>query len=201
MNHLFFFGDSITLGVGEPEAGGWVGHFAAGLVAQGRVEPAAASFYNLGVRRASSKQVQARWEAEYRVRCGLPEVDTCRLLFCCGVVDMAAPTGRPNLGVDTSVATARAIVQTARELAPTVLLGPTPVADTAHAARIATLSRAYAALCAEVDVPFVELYASLAADPAYMGDLPDGIHPAGTGNARIAALLLDSPVVRRWLGG
>lgn len=201
MQHVLFFGDSITLGVGEPGVGGWVGHFAAGLVAQGRVEPAAASFYNLGVRRASSTQVQARWEAEYRARCGLPGVDTCRLLFCCGVVDMAAPTGRPNLEVDASVATARAIVQAARGLAPTLLLGPTPVADAAHAARIATLSQAYAALCAELGVPFVELSASLAADPAYMGDLPDGIHPAGTGNARIAALLLESPVVRRWLDG
>ena len=50
MKTFFFFGDSITLGVNDAPAGGWVGRFA-GLAAQAGLPVPPSTFYNLGVRK------------------------------------------------------------------------------------------------------------------------------------------------------
>ena len=61
MKTFFFFGDSITLGVNDTLAGGWIGRFA-GLASQRAGLPVPPStFYNLGVRKHSSLQIRERW--------------------------------------------------------------------------------------------------------------------------------------------
>ncbi|HIU16978.1 MAG TPA: GDSL family lipase [Candidatus Avidesulfovibrio excrementigallinarum] len=199
MKHLLFFGDSILLGVGEPGRGGWVGRLAEGLVADGRLSPATSSIYNLGVRRASSRQIQARWHQEFAVRRGLTEVDCALLLFSFGVVDMAAPKGTPNMRMEESVQTAKEILISARDAAPVLLVGPTPVAGPEHAQRIETLSQKYDELCAQLAVGFVDLFTPLARSEAFMGDLPDGVHPGSVGNELIARQVLASDGLRAWL--
>ena len=199
MKHLLFFGDAILLGVGEPGRGGWVGRLADGLVADGRLSPAASTIYNLGVRRASSRQVQARWHQEFAVRRGLPGVDCALLLFSFGVVDMAAPKGTPNMRVDESIQTARDILIAARDEAPVLLIGPSPVANREHAERIGILSRGYSEVCAELGVGFVDLFTAFGQHTVFMNDLPDGVHPGSIGNGLIANLLLTNDALRTWL--
>ena len=68
MKTFFFFGDSITLGVNDTLAGGWIGRFA-GLASQRAGLPVPPStFYKLGVPKHSSLQIRERWAAEYSTR-------------------------------------------------------------------------------------------------------------------------------------
>ena len=194
MKHLLFFGDSILLGVGEPGHGGWVGR-----LADGRLSPATSTIYNMGVRRASSRQIQSRWQQEFAVRRGLPKTDCALLLFSFGVVDMAAPTGKPNMRMDESIQTAKEILTVARDAAPVLLVGPTPVGSPEHAQRIGMLSQGYGALCAELAVGFVDLFTPLSHSEAFMNDLPDGVHPGSAGNALIAKHLLANDALCAWL--
>ena len=88
MKTFFFFGDSITLGVNDTLAGGWIGRFA-GLASQRAGLPVPPStFYNLGVRKHSSLQIRERWVSEYRSR--VNDATVPYLIFCFGTVDMAA---------------------------------------------------------------------------------------------------------------
>ena len=88
----FFFGDSLTLGVNDNRMpGGWVSRLVllgqeAGLY---RFPPA--TFYNLGARRQSTADLARRWRQE--VDCRQMPGMVPHLVFCAGVVDMAAPGG------------------------------------------------------------------------------------------------------------
>ena len=79
MKLFHFFGDSVTLGVNDAPAGGWVARLAGKAAAAGLSVPPD-TFYNMGVRKNSSRMILERWEAEFRARTmeGVPSF----LLFC-----------------------------------------------------------------------------------------------------------------------
>ncbi len=118
------------------------------------------------------------------------------LFFCTGVVDMAAPGGGQPVALDKSLFCLRAILAEAAPLAPTLVISPPPVADPAVRGRIAELSAAQAALCAELGLPFADIHATLAASRGYMDDLSDGLHPGPEGCTIMAELLLAQTPVR-----
>jgi hypothetical protein len=70
-----FFGDSHTVGAGDPAALGWAGRVAAAAIGEGiPVTP-----YNLGVRGETSAEVAGRWRREALPR--LPEEGEPRVVF------------------------------------------------------------------------------------------------------------------------
>ena len=62
MKLFYFFGDSITLGVNDAPAGGWVARLA-GLAGEKGLPVPPDTFYNLGVRKNTSRMILERWEA------------------------------------------------------------------------------------------------------------------------------------------
>ena len=78
-------------------------------------------------------------------------------------------------------------------------ISPPPVADPAVRRRIAGLSAAQAALCAELGLPFADIHAALAASRSYMDDLSDGLHPGPEGCTVMAEALLTQNTVRDFL--
>ena len=196
MKVFFFFGDSITLGVNVPQENGWVGRFAAGAMRQGLPVPPT-TFYNLGVRKHSSQQVLERWQEEFSRR-SLPGM-SAYCLFCVGTVDMATPTGVPNVPLEESLAHTRRMLAQAGTQAAVLLMSPPPVVDAAHRERIRGLTRAQAALCQETGTPFLDIFAPLCRSEAYLADLADGIHPGQIGHALMAEYLLAHAEVKRWL--
>ncbi|MGE9986032.1 GDSL-type esterase/lipase family protein [Desulfovibrio sp. SGI.169] len=194
----FFFGDSLTLGVNDDRMpGGWVSRLVllgkmAGLY---RFPPA--TFYNLGARRQSTADLARRWRQE--VTCRQMPGMMPRLLFCTGVVDMAAPGGGQPLEQDNSLRCLREILTEAASLAPTLVVSPPPVADPAACRRIAQLSAAQAVLCADMGLSFADIHAMLAASPDYMDDLSDSLHPGPKGCAMMAELLLAQTSMRDFL--
>ena len=145
MKTFFFFGDSITLGVNDTLAGGWIGRFA-GLASQRAGLPVPPStFYNLGVRKHSSLQIRERWASEYRSR--VNDATVPYLIFCFGTVDMAAPNGNVAVPMQESTQNAQAILSEAQMEAPVLMMGPPPVKSPNHLERLNKLNETYAGLC------------------------------------------------------
>lgn len=195
MKQFFFFGDSVTLGVNDITTGGWVSRFA-GKAAKKGLQVPPDTFYNLGVRRNSSRLISARWESEFKVRS--MEGTASYFLFCFGTVDMAAPKGTPNVPLGESAAHARDILKKARGYGQVLLLSAPPVKDEAHNQRLEALCTAFASVCSSEDIPFVDIFHPLQ-EKGYVSDLGDGIHPGATGNEMIAELLLENETIRKWL--
>lgn len=193
MKTFFFFGDSITLGVNDAPAGGWVGRFA-GLAAQAGLPVPPSTFYNLGVRKHASRHIRQRWLSEYRAR--LNDATVPYLLFCFGTVDMAAPQGSVAVPLEESLENARAVLSEARREAPVFMISAPPVKNPEHQQRIVQLDEAYAKLCRELGVEYLDLQAELPS--AYVEDLADGLHPGARGNLLIAERLLAAPIMREW---
>jgi lysophospholipase L1-like esterase len=188
MKQFFFFGDSITLGVGDQGFVGWPAVLAQMLSAQGAIAHPD-TIYNLGARKNSSADIAARWRQEFQRR--HIQGTEAFLVFCFGTVDMAAPQGRINVPAEESAANARNILSEAQQSGNVLLVSPPPVADSAHSARLESLGKAYAEVCAELSVPFVDMFHALDASP-FLQDLADGVHPGAEGNRLIAAALLHS---------
>jgi acyl-CoA thioesterase-1 len=193
---LCFIGDSFVNGTGDPQALGWVGRVSAAARRRGRD----VTCYNLGIRGDSSADIARRWHEEAARR--LPAGVDGRLVFSFGANDCRSEHGAPRIACDVSLANARRILGAAKALHPTLMLGPPPLSgDAAADARIATLSSALAALCAELAVPYLDLYRPLAAIPLWRIELAsgDGAHPATAGYALIADLVEGWSAWQEWL--
>ena len=186
---FFFFGDSLTLGVNDNAMpGGWVSRLVLLGSQAGWYDMPPATFYNLGVRRHTSTDIAARWQAEVASR-QIPGTIN-HLAFCLGVVDMSPAQMRP---VDEVCATVMQMLDQASALGPVLLICPPPVKEPAMSQRIASLCEAYVTACARKGHPCADVHAALAASPEYMDDLEDGLHPGPQGAALMARLLAEDP--------
>ena len=205
---ICFVGDSITAGTGDDSCLGWAGRLCAAERRRGHdISP-----YNLGIRGDTSEMVAARWRAECAAR--LPEPHPAALVFAFGINDTAREAdGRLRVEHDRSIATARAILAAAKTWKPVLMIGPTPILRESltlalnpgqprelRDARIAATSAAYAAVCATLDVPYLDLFVPLGADARFAASIAagDGIHPADDGYAVMAEVIERWPAWRKW---
>ena len=183
---LCVFGDSFVQGVGDDAGLGWVGR----LAIRARGQGVDLTCYDLGVRRDSSADLEARWAGEAAAR--LPEECERRLVFAFGVNDCWELGGAPRLDSEESLRNAAAILEWAAALCPTLVIGPLPVtADEGRDRRIEALSGRLGELCGAWGVPFfsaVPFAASILPIWRAEAQAGDGIHP----NARSYAALADA---------
>lgn len=140
-------GDSFVAGAGDPACLGWVGR----LCARARDQGTDVTLYNLGIRRDTSADIAARWQTETARR--LPAEHPARLVFAFGVNDCMEEAGALRLPQAATLKNAALILRHAQARAPTLMVGPPPVADTVANARIAALDAALDALCARLGQP------------------------------------------------
>ena len=191
---VFFVGDSYVVGIGDPERRGWVGRVAERSDRDGTP----VTVYNLGVRRDTSDDIARRWAAEVGARRVAGSED--RMVVAFGVNDTDGSP--PRVPADRSVANLRAIAgEAAAARLPVLVVGPPPVDDRAQNRRIAALDAQLDTAADELGLPYVSVYAALAADPRWIGEVErgDGSHPAAQGYALLAELV--EPVWRRWIRG
>lgn len=191
---LCFIGDSFVNGTGDPDCLGWVGRICAAARRRGHDLTA----YNLGVRRDTSADIAARWQEEALRR--LPAGMDGRLVFSFGANDCFVEASAPRVALTQSLANARAILDAARRWRPTRMLGPPPLTMNGAGARICDLSRAFADLASELDIPYFDLFTPLSAMPLWHKEIAagDGAHPGAAGYALIAELVEQWPAWRRW---
>lgn len=192
---IAFFGDSFVNGFGDPEGLGWVGRVCAAAGARGHV----LTCYNAGIRRNTSADVRERWRDEALRR--LPSEHPRALVFSFGVNDCLIDGGRRLLEAITTVANARQILADAKTLAPTLMVGPPPIAYADVNARVAVLIPELQATCRALSVPFLDIFGALQSSAAWMDEASanDGAHPGRSGYQALAALVDCWPPWRAWL--
>jgi acyl-CoA thioesterase-1 len=185
---ICFVGDSFVNGTGDETALGWAGRLCASAAKRG----VPVTYYNLGVRRNTSKDILMRWENEVAHR--LPDTCDGRVVVSCGVNDTVVEDGKVRIRPEESCANLRAIIDGARKH-KVILVGPPPVDDDQQNERIRSLSDAFAREAGRLGVPFIELFSALAADNAYIQEISsgDGAHPGSKGYTTIAAIISSSP--------
>ena len=122
-----------------------------------------------------------------------------RLVFCAGVVDMAAPGGGQTAQPQLAAALLDQLLAEAAAVAPTLVISPPPVIDAAASARIGQLGKLQRQICAGRGVAFAQVYEILADTADYMNDLSDGLHPGAQGCTRMAQTLLAQECVRAFM--
>jgi len=192
---IAFFGDSFVNGFGDPDGLGWVGRVCAAAIGRGHV----VTCYNAGIRRNTSADVRERWRDEALRR--LPVEHPRALVFSFGVNDCLIDSGRRLLEPAATISNAQQILTDAKTLAPTLMVGPTPIADADVNARIAALIPELQTVCRMLSVPFLDVFGALKSAPAWMDEAAanDGAHPGRGGYQALAALVDRWPPWRAWL--
>ncbi len=205
---ICFVGDSITVGSGDTNFLGWPGRLCVAETEGGHD----VTLYNMGVRGDTSEMILPRWRRECDVR--LPEHVNGRLVLSFGLNDTAEESGVGiRVPLDASLANASAIIGEARSWLPTLMVGPIPIIEDMqpyvfpngiayHYAneRIDELNTALSNLCAETDVPYLNIFEAFRADPAWNKSQRDcdGVHATGDGYQLIADKIADWPAWRDW---
>ena len=190
-----FFGDSFVNGFGDPDGLGWVGRVCAAASGRGHV----VTCYNAGIRGNTSAEARDRWRDETLRR--LPPEHARALVFSFGVNDCLTVSGGRRLEPAASVANAWQILGEAKALAPTLMVGPPPIAEPDVNARVHALIPALQAVCQEKAVPFLDVFGPLLASDAWMHETAggDGAHPGRGGYQAVAALVDGWAPWRAWL--
>jgi acyl-CoA thioesterase-1 len=188
-----FFGDSITTGVGDDMAIGWVGR----VLASARRDGVDLTGYNLGIRGETGPQIQARWLAEADPR--MRRADGYGVVLAFGVNDTIVDGGQQRVPESESLATLGRICEQAHAAGwPLLVVGPTLVDDPEHNRRILALSEAMGAQCTDLELPFIEVATRLR-DDEWLREVAsrDGAHPTERGYERLSTLIY--PAFADWL--
>ena len=181
---ICFIGDSLVNGTGDEAALGWAGR----LCAIANASDIPVTYYNLGIRRNTSKDILLRWERECTLR--LPDFCDGRIVLSCGVNDTAIENGRVRVDFAESCANVRAILCGAKQYT-VLMVGPPPVLDDEQNERIESLSVAFARETQTLGVPYIDLFSALCADDAYKREVAenDGSHPRSEGYSKMARII------------
>jgi acyl-CoA thioesterase I len=189
--HVLFFGDSHTVGVGDPSGLGWVGR----IIATSHAEGIPLTAYNLGVRGNTSNDVLQRWHSEAAARAS--ELHT-KVVFAVGANDTTEEDGTRRMNAAESAKTLAALLQQAKAVGlPAMVVGPAPVGDHEQMGRIGNLSACLNEICEQAQVPFVDVATSLRQSEIWMEEIAasDEAHPRAAGYEELARIVLD----RGWL--
>jgi len=184
---ICFVGDSFVNGTGDETALGWAGR----LCAFAHACNIPVTYYNLGIRRNTSKDILHRWETECSLR--LPASCDGRVVLSCGVNDTVIENGSVRVSSEESRANVRNILRNAQKY-KVLMIGPPPVGEDVQNERIMTLSQIYAAEAKIHGVPYIDIFSPLASDVAYKREVSsnDGSHPRSFGYTKMANIISSS---------
>ena len=189
---ICFVGDSLVNGACDETYLGWTGR----LCASANLLGVPVTYYNLGVRGNTSKDILDRWKNECSYR--LPDSCDGRIVISCGINDTVILNGSSRIAPKVSVGNLRSIISNSGSY-KVIVVGPPPVVDIEHNKRIESLSNDYRRLAQDFDIPYIDIYFPLKADPLYKQDIvendkcyPQGYHPTSKGYEKIADIVRNS---------
>jgi lysophospholipase L1-like esterase len=191
---ICFIGDSFVNGTGDPACLGWAGRICATAQQQGHE----ITYYNLGIRRQTSRDIAQRWQTEVSAR--LPAGCDGRIVFSFGVNDTTLEDGKERVALAESIENARTILQSASSLFPTIMVGPPPIQEEEQNQRIAHLSGQFALVCATLAIPYLEIFTPLRHVKEWQEEVAsnDGAHPRTAGYSALAELIQTWSAWKTW---
>jgi lysophospholipase L1-like esterase len=195
-----FLGESFVNGTGDPTCLGWAGRICRSAQQRGHD----LTYYNLGIRRETSRQLRERWLQEVILRLPVStELSTendGRLVFSFGTNDTTVENGRQRVETAESLSNLRAILSEAKARFPVLMVGAPPIADPQQTDRIEDLSRQMAIVCQELAVPYLDVVSTLKHSSVWMREVAayDGAHPGVDGYAEFAALVENWSMWQAW---
>lgn len=197
MKHMriCFVGDSFVNGTGDPTFLGWAGRLCVTAQQQGHE----ITYYNLGIRGHTSRQIAQRWRAEVTAR--LPRDVDGRIVFSFGANDMTLEEGEVRVPLAESLQHTQSILATAQQLFPTLMVGPPPLLEDEVNQRLASLSQQLTLVCEAMTVPYLEVFTSLQHMQVWKDEVAsnDGAHPRAAGYALLAQLVQEWSFWKSWL--
>ena len=162
-----FIGDSYVNGTGDPQYLGWPGRVCAASTGK----DAAITCYNLGIRADTSADILRRWQGEVAARRLKPH--DARLVFGFGANDCWLEDGQPRVSRADSEKNAQEILSRAKDLLPTLMVGPPP----------------------GLEVPYLDAIAGLGEAKVWRHEVraSDQVHPGAGGYAALAQVVLEWP--------
>lgn len=182
-NRLCFIGDSFVQGCGDPTLLGWVGRVCAQAIVQGRD----LTVYNLGIRGQTSGDIAMRWLAEAQPRLSAQPFDHRGLVFSFGANDAAQ-----GVTPDHTRSHTEAILDQAQGMAPVLLIGPAPIADTPAADfRLADICTMMAHCAERRGIAYLPIFTALRQNRTWMDEAlaNDGAHPGAEGYSVLADMV------------
>lgn len=182
---ICFLGESFVNGTGDPECLGWAGRICVDANRKGYD----ITYYNLGVRRETSAELKSRWLRE--VTCRLPKEYDGRIVFSFGVNDTTIKNGKTRVEVTESIANTYTILSESKQLYPVLMVSPVPVANEKQNYRIAGLSKQFAVVCHQLNVPYLDVFSILKRSNNWINEVKanDGAHPRAAGYAEFAEIV------------
>lgn len=198
---LAAFGDSLTQGIGDERALGWVGRVSAQLAKR-----FAMTTYNLGVRGNTSLDLSRRVETEARARLD-PQVHNIAIV-CIGTNDAAMYGGKLRVPVGRSV---QLVKRTLDQLSPyghVLWIGPLPVVDddlifeprpgepfSFRRSVLLQFNDAFKELATQLQIPYLNMFEHEEALRAAFAETSDGLHPRAEGYEALAARIMEWPAL------
>ncbi|MDI3324089.1 GDSL-type esterase/lipase family protein [Pontibacterium granulatum] len=175
-------------GTGDETKLGWTGRVCAALEA--RDPDLEITFYNLGIRRDTSKDIRRRFDQELSVRLQ-GDFDTL-VVFSFGVNDTTMENGVLRVESARSIENARALLIEAAEQHSVLMVGPPPIADDGQNKRVHKLDAELAQLCSEISVPYLSVFDGLVCNPVWRDEVAsnDGAHPHSAGYSLLSKRVL-----------
>jgi lysophospholipase L1-like esterase len=191
---ICFVGESFVNGTGDSTFLGWTGRLCIGLVKRGFN----VTHYNLGIRRETSSALLQRWVAECDRRFA-PACDN-RIVFSFGTNDTTLENGKTRVALSDSIENTRKILSIAKQKCLVLMISPGAIVDDEQNQRTQILSNHFAQLCAELDIPYLDVITPLRQCPDWMQEVEagDGAHPDAKGYTEYARLVQNWSAWKNW---
>ncbi|MES0882773.1 GDSL-type esterase/lipase family protein [Roseibium sp. SCP14] len=207
---ISFVGDSYINGSGDEHCLGWIGR----LCEKRFSRDFRLTFYDLGIRGATTDEIRGRWKQECHAR--FPAGADNRIVFQFGINDVAEikEAGR-RVEEEASVRNAVQMVSEAAQSYPVLWVGVPPANVACSPIRpsegleiafsqetTVSLNRRYTEAAISLGVPYLDIQSPLLSDQDYMTSLTRGdrMHCDGNGYAMIADLVDSWDAWSAWFG-
>ena len=187
---ICFVGESLVNGTGDPECLSWAGRICQNAFSKGFD----ITYYNLGVRRETSSELKKRWLQEVSYR--LPKDYDGRIVFSFGANDTTIENNKTRVSQQDSITNLRDILSIAKDLYPVLVISAPPVDDIEQNQKLVDLSKEFAKVCHELNIPYLDVVPELLKSNIWMDEVRkyDGAHPREAGYQEFAQ------IVQNWQG-
>ncbi len=187
---ICFVGESFVNGTGDSEYLGWTGRICQDAFLKGFD----ITYYNLGVRRETSTELRKRWRREISYR--LPQECDGRIVFSFGTNDTTIENSKTRIALQDSISNLQDILSIAKDLYPVLVVSAPPIEDKEQNQRISELSKEFAKVCNQLNVPYLDIFSELIKSDIWMDEVKnyDGAHPRAGGYQVFAE------IVQNWQG-